>query len=63
MKAGEKQRTRRKHAGGPFVDLPVLKMDIACPSCGTRVELWTGGEETRCFACDHTIYKKPWISH
>jgi hypothetical protein len=27
------------------------------------VDLWTGEEETRCFACDHAIFKKQQVNH
>lgn len=63
MKAGEKQRTQLKHAGGPLIDLPTLKMDVTCPNCGCAVDLWTGGEETFCDQCGHRIFKKQRIDH
>ena len=63
MKAGEKHKTRPKRQDGCFVSVPVLMTVIACPSCGTGVDIWTGEEETRCFACDHRIFNKQRLNH
>jgi DNA-directed RNA polymerase subunit RPC12/RpoP len=27
------------------------------------VDLWSGEEETRCFACDHRIFKEQRLDH
>lgn len=63
MKAGEKHRTRRREPVGCFVYVPVLMTVVACPACGAGVDIWTGEEETRCFACDHAIFRKQRINH
>lgn len=63
MKAGEKHKTRHKPAEGRFVSVPVLMTVITCPSCGSGVDLWTGEEETRCFACDRRIFSKQRMNH
>ncbi len=46
-----------------FVSVPVLMTVITCPSCGTGVDIWTGEEETRCFACNHRIFNKQRVNH
>jgi DNA-directed RNA polymerase subunit RPC12/RpoP len=64
MKAGEKHRTPRKATlAGRFVSVPVLMTVVTCPSCGSEVDLWTGEEETRCFACEYIIHKKQRSAH
>lgn len=63
MKAGEKHKTRHKRQEGCFVSVPVLMTVVVCPSCGTRVDIWTGEDETRCFACDHKIFNTQRMNH
>jgi len=63
MKAGEKQRTQRKQPAARLVSVPVLMTIVTCPACGNGVDLWTGEEETRCFACDHRIFKQQRFNH
>jgi len=63
MKAGEKHKTRHKQPDGCFVAVPVLMTVITCPSCGTGVDIWTGEEEARCFACNHMIFNKQRVNH
>jgi DNA-directed RNA polymerase subunit RPC12/RpoP len=40
------------------VSVPAAMTKVACPACGYGVDLWSGEEETRCFACDHEIFRK-----
>jgi hypothetical protein len=63
MKVGEKHRVQRRRVGEHRIVMPVLLPTITCPGCGAEVDLWTGGEETRCFVCDQAIYKKPHVDH
>jgi len=63
MKAGEKHRTQRKQTMACLVSVPVLTRIVTCPACGTGVDLWTVEEETRCFACDHRIFKQQRFNH
>jgi len=63
MKAGEKQRTRRKQPSARLVSVPVLMTIVTCPACGTGVELWTNEAETRCFACDHRLFNIQQLNH
>jgi len=63
MKAGEKRKMQHKTPVGRFVTVPVLMTVVPCPSCGTDMDIWTGEEETRCFACDHKIFNAQRISH
>jgi DNA-directed RNA polymerase subunit RPC12/RpoP len=58
MKAGEKHRTRHRPHAEALVSVPAAMTKVACPVCGHAVDLWSGEEETRCFACDHEIFKK-----
>jgi len=48
---------------GCFVSVPVLMTVTTCPSCGIGVDIWTGEEETRCFACNHMIFNQQRINH
>jgi DNA-directed RNA polymerase subunit RPC12/RpoP len=63
MKAGEKHKIRYKMPQNCFVSVPVLMTVITCPSCGTGVDIWTGEEETRCFACNHRIFNEQKVNH
>ncbi len=36
---------------------------ITCPRCGFEMELWSGGEETRCFVCGHKFFKREATIH
>jgi DNA-directed RNA polymerase subunit RPC12/RpoP len=63
MKAGEKHRTPPKQQVAGCVQVPVLMTVVSCPACGAGVDLWTGEEETRCFACDHAIFRIPRFNH
>jgi len=58
MKDGEKLRMRRSRSTNSFVSIPVLMTIVHCPSCGSEVDLWTDNDETRCEACEYTIYRK-----
>jgi DNA-directed RNA polymerase subunit RPC12/RpoP len=63
MKAGEKHKIRYKIPENSFVSVPVLMTVITCPSCGSGVDIWTGEEETRCFACGHRIFTQQRVNH
>ena len=63
MKDGEKLKTRRSPRTNGFVDIPVLMTVVHCPSCGNEVDLWSGDDETRCAACECTIYRKQRALH
>jgi DNA-directed RNA polymerase subunit RPC12/RpoP len=58
MKAGEKQRTRHRPYAEPLVSVPAPMTTVSCPACGHAVDLWSGEEETRCFACNNEIFRK-----
>ena len=58
MKGGEKQRTRHRPQAAPVVSVPAALTTVSCPACGFAVELWSGEEETCCFACDHKLSRK-----
>lgn len=58
MKGGEKQRTRHRPPAAKLVSVPAPMTTVSCPACGNAVELWSGEEETVCFACDHTLFKE-----
>ena len=61
MKAGEKQRTRHRPHAEALVSVPAPMTEVSCPACGHAVDLWSGEEETRCFACDQALFKKQWF--
>jgi len=63
MKAGEKHRVLLRQTTAGFVSVPVLMTVVSCPSCGEGVDIWTGEEETRCFACGHAIFRKQRFNH
>jgi DNA-directed RNA polymerase subunit RPC12/RpoP len=63
MKAGEKHDMRHEHATAARAAESAVILAVICPSCGSAVELWTGGEETRCLACDYAIFKKQRLDH
>ncbi|WP_203472166.1 hypothetical protein [Dissulfurispira thermophila] len=37
--------------------------EITCPVCGYEVELWTDGDETRCYICGYKIFPNEGIIH
>ena len=63
MKAGEKHRAPHKQTVAGLASVPVLMTVVSCPACGAGVDLWTGEEETRCFACNHAIFRKQRFNH
>jgi DNA-directed RNA polymerase subunit RPC12/RpoP len=43
--------------------MPAQVTIITCPACGAETDLWTGGEDTRCEACDQELYRKQRKDH
>ena len=46
-----------------FVKYSPVPDFITCPACGYEIELWSGGDETRCLFCGHKVFSRELTVH
>ncbi|BCB97012.1 hypothetical protein JZK55_19340 [Dissulfurispira thermophila] len=63
MKDGERQKLEVNHKSHCSVNDITFPTEITCPVCGYEVELWTDGDETRCYICGYKIFPNEGIIH
>ncbi len=61
-KTKEKSPKERGKIHGRVRYTPVPEF-ITCPGCGYEMELWSGGEETKCVVCGHRFFKREGTIH